>query len=245
MPTDKSQHADPIIALGERIVAELGDPRTNSTLARWLAHHAARLIQAADKARESGDPDASGRDAEAREAILQLWEARTTWPGGWPPPRAAEIARLLDDLPGLDDDTGWYRQTVLARLQDLHYHVLAAIVDLATNDGGADVEQGWLSTFGDRLTSDETSLLRRAVGRPRRLQSRLQWWENYGPDDQIETTAAENDAGNAAPGTHVHPLLDLADAYQTTISDLFQRATGTKDDEIDADKRTANGEPDE
>ena len=86
MPTDESQHADPIIALGERIVAELGDPRTNNTLTRWLSHHTARLIHEADTARQTGAPDADNRETKAREAILQLWQARATWPGGWPPP---------------------------------------------------------------------------------------------------------------------------------------------------------------
>ena len=234
-PTDESQHADPLVALGERILAELGDPRTNNTLTRWLAHHTARLIHAADKAREAGAPDARARDAEAREAIHQLWQARAAWPTGWPPPRAAEIARILDGLPDLDDGNGWYRETLLAHLQDLHYHVLAVLVDLVTGDGDTDVEQGWLDAFGDQLTSDEASLLRRAVTRPRRIESFLRS-SNRKSGDQIKTVVAEDGGGEdltQAPSAQL--LVDLAEAYHAAIANLIKRAAGIAEDDVYAD----------
>jgi hypothetical protein len=150
------------------------------------------------------------------------------------PPHAAEVARLLDGLPSLDDDGGWYRQTILAHLQDLHNHALALLVDLAIDDDAANIEQGWLETFGDRLTPDETSLLRHAVNRPRRIESLLRW-RDHGSNDHIEVAADEDDADgdDAVPTPPGHPLLDLADAYHATIVDLFQRATGTLDDDAD------------
>jgi hypothetical protein len=138
------------------------------------------------------------------------------------------MVRLLDGLPDLDDDRGWYHQSALARLQDLHYHVLAILVDLATDDGDADVEQGWLDTSGDRLTSDEASLLRRVVARPRRIRSLLRW-SNHELSDQVESAASEDDANgdDTAPAPTTHPLLDLADAYHATITTLIQRTAGT------------------
>lgn len=223
MPTDESPHADPLIALGERIVAELGDPRTNNTLARWLAHHTARLIHEADSARQTGAPEADICEARAREAILQLWQARATWPAGWPPPQAAKIARMLDDLPSLDGENGWYRQTILAHLQDVHYHVLAVLIDLISGDG-ADIEQGWLDTFGEHLTSEEVLLLRRATTRPRRIESLLRWSDRKA-SSRGEMTAGEDADKTPAPPTH--PLLELADAYHETIATLIQRATAT------------------
>lgn len=223
MPTGESPHADPLIALGERIVAELGDPRTNNTLARWLAHHTARLIHEADTARQAAAPDADIREARSREAILQLWQARATWPVGWPPPRAAEIAQMLDDLPSLDDENGWYRQTVLAHLQDVHYHVMAVLIDLISGNG-ADIEQGWLDTFGEHLTSEEVLLLRRAATRPRRIESLLRWSDRKA-NSQDEMTTGEDADKTPAPSTH--PLLQLADAYHETIATLIQRAADT------------------
>lgn len=213
----------------------MGDPRTNNTLTRWLSHHTARLIHEAGTAREADAPDADTRDVKAREAILQLWQARAAWPGGWPPPRAAEIVRILDELPALDDEGAWYRPTILARLQDLHYHILAIITDYAADDGNADIEQGWLDMFGDQLTPDEASLLQRAVARPSRIDSLLRWW-NRESDDQ--TMAADKHDASEEGTTPAHPLLDLADAYHAAIVDLIQpTADGTNEDDADADIR--------
>lgn len=238
-PTGQSQHADPLLALGEQIVAELGDPRTNNTLARWLSHHTVRLIHEAKTAREADAPDADARDTKAREAILELWQARAAWPGGWPPPRAAEIVRILNELPALDDEGGWYRPTILAHLQDLHYHILAILTDSAVGDGNADIEQGWLDMFGDQLTPDEASLLRRAVARPRRIDSLLRWW-NRRSDDQTKAAAGKNDAAEEDT-TPTHPLLDLADAYHAAIADLIQpTADDTNEDDTDADELGAD-----
>jgi hypothetical protein len=228
MPTDGSPDADPLIALGERIVAELGDPRTNNTLARWLAHHTARLIHEADTARQTGAPDADICEARAREAILQLWQARARWPAGWPPPHAAEIARMLDDLPSLDDENGWYRQTVLAHLQDVHYHVMAVLIDLISGDG-ADIEQGWLDTFGEHLTSEEVLLLRRATTRPRRIESLLRWSDRK-VSSRDDMTVGED--ADKTPEPPAHPLLELADAYHETIASLIQRATATAETKV-------------
>ncbi len=144
--------------------------------------------------------------------------------------------RILDDLPALDDDGGWYRPTILAQLQDLHYHILAILADSATGDGNADVEQGWLDMFGDQLTPDEASLLRRAVARPRRIDSLLRWWDDRS-NGQTKAEPGQNEADeeDAAP---VHPLLDLADAYHAAIVNLIQRTVGgTAEDDVDADVR--------
>jgi hypothetical protein len=204
---------------------------------RWLAHHTARLIHAADQASESGDPDAADRATEARKAILELWQARAVWPTGWPPSHAAEIAQVLDDLPALDDGGGWYRETLLAHLQDLHYHVLAVIVDLATEDGSADIEQGWLDAFGDWLTPDEVLLLRRAAERPRRTELLLRWW-GLRLENEVEDVGTDNEADTDAAPTS-HPLLDLADAYHATIVDLLR--PGTKDGSADPRDDQLNG----
>jgi hypothetical protein len=219
VPTAESLSADPVIALGERILAELGRSRTDSTLTRWLAHHVARLVDSADRARVAGEADADVRASDARAAILQLWQARTAWPSGWPPPSAAELVRLLDGLP----DRDCHGSTLLARLQNVHHHVLALLVDLVADDGTVDVEQGWLESFGDRLTPDEAALLRRAALRPRRLDALRRSWDRTegtrGPQPGNDT-----DTETAASPT-AHPLINLANAYRDTILELFDDTT--------------------
>jgi hypothetical protein len=138
--------------------------------------------------------------------------------------------RLLDDLPGLDDEGGWYRQTALARLQDVHYQVLAVLIDLITSDGDTDVEQGWLDKFGDQLTPEEALLLRRAGARPRRVESLLRWWQ-LESNNLVEAVDGGSDIGedDTEPAPPTHPLLKLADAYHATIVGLTKRAASSEE----------------
>lgn len=212
-PAESLSGNDPVVRLGEQILAELGDDRTNDTLTRWLVHHTAELIHAADQAAALGKPDAATRAADARAAILQLWEHRSAWPQGWPPPRAAEITRILDDLPTLDESY-WYSRTVPARLHELHYRVVAAMVDLATA-GYESVEEGWLAQFGSQLTQEEVALLTRASSLNERLGELFEWW------DRLEAAEGDDDNDDRVP---LHPLAKLADAYRQTVLQCLQRA---------------------
>jgi hypothetical protein len=214
-PTGGSSPADPIADLGEQILAELGDARTNDTLTRWLSHYTARLISEADSARNSGDPKADSLEAKARDAILDLWRARSAWPNGWPPPRAAAITRLLDQLPALDDEVNWYQQTALQRLHAIHYQILAGLVDLAAGND-THVEQKWLDKYGEHLTPDEANVLRRVTQQPRRAETLLRW----------SARTQSNQLGDDKDGTSVaagQPLPQLADAYHATITNLLER----------------------
>nr|WSU77559.1 hypothetical protein OG499_33410 [Streptomyces anulatus] len=230
-PQDSSPPVDPAVALGERILTELGDAGTNNTLVRWLCHHTAALITTADRAREDGDPDANVRALEARTAILQLWQARTNWPQGWPPPRAAKLARVLAAVPDPDDDS-WYQPTLPGKLHDIHHRVLAALVDLATSDDNGDLEEGWLNAFGNELTSDETVLLRQAATQPRRSDALLDWWRLQTAED-----TSSKPSNQADDYISPHPLLHLAGMYRNTIIEIFAKVAGTsttyEDDDSD------------
>ena len=235
-----SPPADPVTALGERILAELGDPRTNNTLTRWLAHHTARLIDAADQAATRHDTDADDLATRARTAILELWEHRSAWPHGWPPGGAATLVRLLDDLPEVDD-SGWRSHTALGRLQLLHHHLLAALTDRAVADGDT-VAEGWLRTFGHRLAQDEVALLTRAASAPRRLatlfsedlrtvQRRPHNAENCGATSAFpevdNATAEESECDDEiAPDNTVdvmsNPIMEIAEKYRDVVAELFR-----------------------
>jgi hypothetical protein len=195
-------------------------------LIRWLAHHTARLIEAADQARAANALDADARAAEAREAILQLWRARSDWPSGWPPPLAVEIARTLDELPSLNAHK-WYRHTPLARLHDIHHHVLAVLTDLAVHDASVDIEQGWLAAYGDHLTEHEVTMLRRAAEKPRRLDALLRWNDLYELLDMHPSGESAHDADVVAEDIETHPLVKLADAYHAAVVSLVRPVRST------------------
>ncbi|WP_157901133.1 hypothetical protein [Streptomyces davaonensis] len=216
--------------LGERILAEFGDEHTNNTLVRWLAHHTARLVTEADQAREGNAPDAAARAAEARDAILRLWQARSSWPSGWPPPYAAKLAATLDALPEPGNDR-WSRPTVQTRLHEIHHNVLAILVDLTTDDR-PEAEEDWLNRFGPHLTEEESAVLRYAAHLPRRaaaLQKR----------DEGETSAdADVDVDRSGTAAVIEVLAELAEAYRNTITELLRavvEAATSPDEDADGD----------
>lgn len=76
------------MSLGELIVEQLGLQTSTDTLSRWMAHRVAELVQQA----EEGNHDAK---KEAAELITSLWERRSAWPRGWPPPETTQAVRRL------------------------------------------------------------------------------------------------------------------------------------------------------
>ena len=216
-PQEQSPSGDQLADLGERILAELDATRTNSTLARWLAHHVAALIQAADDARSTSAPDAGARAAEARAAIFQLWQHRSDWPAGWPPPRAAHMARILEKLPDSSIPL-WQPATPLSRIHELHHDLLALLVAIVTSDGD-DVEQGWLKAFGGLLTPDEAAMLTLAATAEQRMSRHFNWQE---PDGYEPGTAgAVDDTELARERTPQQVLGEIADAYRQAVFDLL------------------------
>jgi hypothetical protein len=231
-PTGGSSPADRVADLGEQILAELGDARTNDTLTRWLSHYTARVISEADSARNTGDPEADALEAKARDAILDLWRSRSAWPNGWPPPRAAETTRLLAQLPALGDDIYWYQQNTLQRLQAVHHQIIAVLLDSVSAGSGADVEQMWLDKYGQHLTSDESVVLRHAAEQPRRVEELFRW---SAPASRQPSLNQENDAPTEGP---VELLRQLADAYHETITGLLQPSSSAETEGYSPDEAT-------
>jgi hypothetical protein len=192
------------------------------------------------RTRESAAPDADARAADARAAILLLRQHRSAWPAGWPPSRAAELARLLEGIPNINDPIP-YNATVLARLQVRHYQILAALVDLATS-GGGNIEQGWLDTFGDQLTPDETLLLTRAATAEHRIDPILRWWDRT--DERGAAEHAESGNGDAEQTASApDPLATLAEAYRRTVVDVLDHVNGVSNaDEDDIDDRASDAD---
>ncbi len=95
----------PLLRLGEKIVNELGMDDSADTLGRWMAHHLAELMEAAEKADTVDKP---ARSAECADAILTLWKHRREFPDGSRP--LAELEPVLRALERLDpsDDRPYY-----------------------------------------------------------------------------------------------------------------------------------------
>jgi len=98
--TEQSARSKAVVALGKKLVAELGLGDSVDTLGRWMAHHIAELVQEAEGA--TGD-DRLAKQAQLRDAILALWAHRFELPTGKRP--FGEFEPILRALAGLDPES--------------------------------------------------------------------------------------------------------------------------------------------
>jgi hypothetical protein len=146
------------------------------------------------------------------------------------------MVRLLDGLPDLDDPI-WRHTTGIAKLHDLHHHLLAMIVDLAVADS-ENLEQGWLDTFGDELTPDENTLLTRAANAKPRLDQLLSWNRLFGEGDneaEESNTPSEGADDVGSQPEQSEPIVTLVDVYRRTVLDLIRRASNSHQANDDPD----------
>jgi hypothetical protein len=112
-PTVRSTRSESLLQLGKRIVDELGrDPRVD-TLACWMAHYIAELIQAAETAAAEERP---AKLKHCADAILDFWKHRFELPSGKRPFEDFEaIMRALESLDPREDGWRYFRP---ARLEE-------------------------------------------------------------------------------------------------------------------------------
>jgi hypothetical protein len=85
------------LELGRHLVRELDLEDGVDTLGRWMAHHVAALIHAAEHA-ETPQERSMAR-AQATETIIRIWSHRSSLPGkAYPLARYKEILKILDRL---------------------------------------------------------------------------------------------------------------------------------------------------
>ena len=95
------------MALGRKLVEELGEGPRVDTLSRWMAHYVAELIDAAENA-PAGERATSRR--RCFDAILELWSYRAELPDGRRPFENLEpIARTLESLDPDSEIPRYYR----------------------------------------------------------------------------------------------------------------------------------------
>lgn len=92
-----------VLALGRKLVDELGKQPPPRVLCRWMAHYIAELIDAADNALPQ---ERAARQQKCYDAILQLWERHATFPGSKDPFKAFKpIVRALKRLDPDDEQS--------------------------------------------------------------------------------------------------------------------------------------------
>ena len=113
---DERIHSDSVLALGKKLVDELGLDQSVDTLGRWMAHYIAEKMEDAEAA-TGGARDR--KMSECSDAILKLWAHRSELPNGQRPLEEFEsIFRVLQSL-DLDDTTPrYFRQVMSAVDQD-------------------------------------------------------------------------------------------------------------------------------
>jgi len=110
-----STRSDPTLALGRRLVEELGLENSVDTLGRWIAHYIADLITKAETA--SGEEKRSA-EVKCFDAILMLWRHRAELPKGKRPFEELEpVVRAIKSLDP-DDDTPRYFRSVRTQMGD-------------------------------------------------------------------------------------------------------------------------------
>ena len=93
---DSFPRFEEVLALGRKLVDELGKRPRVDTLAGWMAHYVAELIDGAANAPPE-ERGAAGR--ECFEAILKLWDHRAALPDGRRPFEKLEpVMRALESL---------------------------------------------------------------------------------------------------------------------------------------------------
>ncbi|WP_371602241.1 hypothetical protein OG345_04920 [Streptomyces sp. NBC_01220] len=201
--------------LGEKILQELDAARTDDTLTRWLAHHITELITTANRTRATGTADEATYAAEqCRRAILDLWEHRTAWPSGWPPPGVKQMAEILNSINA--PTFGFQQGSKLSQLQRLHHEVLAALADEETMNETVDTAQSWLESYGQLLDVDERELLELYAGRDDRAATPIEV-----PRAERPTDAHPRSDGQAGRTPQVHRVLDLVRRYHETVRSLL------------------------
>ena len=104
---EDSRQFEGVIALGKRLVSELGSEQSTSTLGNWMAHHIAELIIEAEQADNEAK---SALEDRCRSAILALWKHIEVFPRGTRP--LENLEPVVATIRALDPNNGafFYQQ---------------------------------------------------------------------------------------------------------------------------------------
>ena len=159
-----------VIALGKRLVEELGMEPGVDTLGRWMAHYVAGLIR---KAEETNDPDEHNKAWEkCCETVLRLWKHRSSLPRGVRPLANLEgVLEAIENIFGKNSPwplisnmeverigSPWMlfaRIVEEAGLRMCRIAVLTAIAEVSL-----DKENCWLQEHGEMMSEEEIRVVK-------------------------------------------------------------------------------------
>lgn len=134
-----------VVALGERIVKELGSTSRADTLGKWMAHRIAELMELAKNAEDQPQQEAAQREAES--LILRVWDRRERWGSGYPLQGLETAIKVLTaeaepwERRNVEEREPWLR--MLQRLQALHQREATICHFSAIVDIPLEKEQEW------------------------------------------------------------------------------------------------------
>ena len=157
--TDGSTQPNDVVALGRRIVRELGLDRTSDTLARWMSHRLAELIMIQETSTSERRRNRAAKETE--DLVLRLWARRTDWPQGWPPAGAASLIDALtqDDHPWNDQHTNDPLLRLVQKLEGIHRREIRTWIYAAVLEYDPDEIRSWHLEHQGHLDEDETLVL--------------------------------------------------------------------------------------
>ena len=155
-----------MLELGRYLVHELEFDHAGNTLGRWMAHHLAELIHAAENAETP--EDRLRAQAQATETILKIWEYRTALPGrAYPLAPYQDILQVLNRLRPGDNPFSYFGHDIQARREQraaiLFDRLTRLIIALLLMRMPANVEAGTeegQSVAVDALSEMEQHILR-------------------------------------------------------------------------------------
>ena len=112
---DVSARSDAIVALGQKLVKQLGLEPSMDTLGRWMAHYVADLIV---KAGSTTGEEKHVAEKKCFDAILALWKHRSELPNGKRPFEDLEpVIRAIESLDPEDNTPRYFRFATPPRRQ--------------------------------------------------------------------------------------------------------------------------------
>lgn len=183
-----------MIALGERIVEELGLTDSTDTLGRWMAHRLAELLDRAENERSAKAREAAA--VAASDLVLRIWRHRSAWPRGWPPKSSVAALRALDPPPyERPQPSGSPWLDALPNLDRIQSRERTAWLHLGLADLPFDDEERWLDDGDVEMTQRERAVLERL--RKERLAGIAQMLTRLEMDELPKTAAGRREAAAA------------------------------------------------
>ena len=219
-----------IIALGKRIVEELGVHESVDTLCKWMAHFLAESINEVEN--EPNPKRKAKAEQRCFELILRVWNSRTNLHRNARP--TGRIEEAIDSLAAMEQVRSFSAQYLtedknkqsnhwltFARKSYANDKRMAAISILAgvlENDFGA--ERRWLEDHGSQLSDEEKELIDLL---DKQLGTKLEWVTR---DDKQSVASLSPKDRNVAILKEINALVE---AQNAALSDLKESLNSTAD----------------